>query len=460
MPRVEFDEVRFPEDVSYGSSGGPTFKTQIFEAYRGGEKRNVDWASPLMEFDVAYGIKTTEQMHRVIDFFNARQGKLRGFRYKNWANYQVVNGNIAVGDGVSTRLPIIRTYGFPATQTYKRLYKIVPGSVSGVSIANEALTEGEDFIIDYNSGEIVFKANRVPGEGTPIKAVNLEFDEPVRFDTDNIQIVIEQFNNNSIGSLPLVGIRDTFSFGTAPAPDASSLTRFSALDPYYGSTRLILKFDDISDPSTTVDESRYEQAVTMTAPATLVTNSVAAGEGAVTFGGTGHVSVDGSRFSISNTEVPFTIETFIVRPIGLVGATEQLIFGKWDESGANRGYALTYQPSEQRLIFWISSDGTAETMVLNYPWTEGEDDVWQHIAIDRFPTGLHVLRINGRVVATALDPGTVNDPSTTFQIGGYTTPQAGQGSFQGDIDSFRFTYGRNRYPGLGQATVPQADYRT
>lgn len=457
MGKVEFDEVRFPEDVSYGSSGGPVFKTQIFEAYRGGEKRNIDWASPLMEFDVAYGIRTDDQMARVIDFFNARQGKLRGFRYKNWANYQIVNDNIAVGNGVSNRLPIIRTYGFPATQTYKRLYKIVPGSVVGVRIASEILTEGEDYIIDYNSGEIVFSTDRIPGEGVPIKVTNLEFDEPVRFDTDNIQIVIDSYNNNSIGQLPLVGIRDTFSFGTSPAPDDPIRSRYTSFDPYYGSVRLLLKFDDAADLTTTIDDSRYREPVTVVSPATIVTEYTAAGAGAMTFGAGGRLTTDGARFGISTSSVPFTVEFFTLRPTGIVGATEQMLFGKWGAAGS-RGYSLSYQPSEQRLLFKVSTDGTDISLILSYPWTEGSNDYWQHVSLDRLPNDLHVLRINGSVVQTAFYTGAIANPTTPFCIGGYVSPTVDQGSYLGDIDSFRFTYGRNRYPGVDKITPPEANY--
>lgn len=459
MATVEFDEVRFPTDVSYGSSGGPIFKTQVFEGYSGTEKRNIDWASPMMQFDVAYGIKTDAQMSAVIEFFNAREGKLRGFRYKNWANYQISNGIIAVGNGLDSRLPLIRTYGFPATQTYKRLYKIVQGSVTGVSIGAESLTEGEDFVIDYNSGEIIFETTRIPGEGIPVKAVNLEFDEPVRFDTDDLQITIEAFNNNSIGQLPLVGIRDKFTYGTLAAPDAATASPNEANDPYFGSTRLILKFDDVTVPSTTVDSSRFGHAVALTAPCVLITSDYAAGGGAIGFGVGGYLAAtQGTKFDIADPNVPYTIETFIKRPEAGLGATEQLIFGKWDTSGATLGYALEYRPSQQRLIYTVSPDGSAETVVFNYPWTEADADTWQHISIDRLTTGLHVLRINGYVAQTALNPGAVHAPTIPFYIGGYPTPQAGEGSYQGAMDSFRFTYGRNRYSGVSAINPPQADY--
>ena len=452
MANVEFDEVRFPTDVSYGSSGGPTFKTSIFEAFRGDEKRNIDWASPLMEFDVAYGIKTTAQMEKVIEFFHARQGRLRGFRYKNWSNYQVVNSVIAVGNGLATRLPIIRAYGGAATKSYKRLYKIVPGSVTGLSIGGETLVEGVDYAIDYNSGELVMSSTRIPGLGIPVKVVGLEFDEPVRFDTDRLDVVIEQFNNNSIGKLPLVGIRDTFTYGTVSAPDDVVTT-----DSFYGSLRLLLKFDDTANLATTVDESSYAQTVTVTAPATLTTAS-AAFKGSAVFGATGHMAVDGAILDLSDPAIPFTLEAYLQRPVGIVGEITQLVLGKWDTSGATRSYVLLFQPAASRLIYSVSVDGTAETLVFNYPWTEGDDGDWQHISIDRLPTGLHVLRVNGKVVQTAINPGAIFNPAIPFQIGGYPSPQADQGSFQGGVDAVRFTFGRNRYTGITDVTPPRADY--
>ena len=463
MGQVEFDEVRFPEDVSYGSSGGPVFKTQVFEGFRGFEKRNIDWASPLMEFDISYGIKTTEQMALVAAFFNAREGRLRGFRYKNWANYQIVNDNIAVGDGVSNRLPLIRTYGFPATQTYKRLYKIVLGSVRRVTIGSELLIEGEDFAIDYNGGEIITASNRVVGEGVPVKAENLEFDEPVRFDVDTIAITMEQFNNNSLGRVPLIGVRDTFTAGTVPGPDGSIFASVESNDQFFGSVRALLKFDDAEDDlTTTFDQSRNLEPVTIVSPAILITDSVAAGYGAINFGTTGRLEMDASRFNLSNSATPFCAEVFIRRPDGLIGENTQMIFGKWADAGSNKSYMLYYTPSQQRLIWTQSVDGVAESILLNYPWTEAGPEDWQHLCVERLATGAYIMRVNGLVVQTGLDANNFNNTnSIPFTMGGFVSTVAGQGTFQGDMDSFRFTYGRTRY-GIEESLiqVPQADYPT
>ena len=36
---MSFSEVRFPDDISYGSSGGPTFSTDIVENHSGYEPK-------------------------------------------------------------------------------------------------------------------------------------------------------------------------------------------------------------------------------------------------------------------------------------------------------------------------------------------------------------------------------------------------------------------------------------
>ena len=102
------ENVRFPEDISWGTRGGPMFKTRVFTAHRGKEQRNAEWREPMMGFNVAYGVKTDVQMQRLIAFFQARRGRAYGFRYKNWMDYRVDAGLVAVGDGFNRRLALYK----------------------------------------------------------------------------------------------------------------------------------------------------------------------------------------------------------------------------------------------------------------------------------------------------------------------------------------------------------------
>lgn len=431
---IDFHEIRFPEDVSWGSRGGPTFKTQIFTSHRGFEKRNLDWIQPMMSFDVSYGIRTDNHILSVISFFNARQGRAKGFRYKNWGNYKLTNEAFAAGDGVNSRLPMWKMYNSSENiRSYKRLHKIVRGSVTGVTLNNVSVTEGVDFSIDYNSGEIAF--NSVQPYGYPVKCTTLEFDEPVRFDMDNIQTVIDAYNSNSIVAIPLVGIRDDFTTGTVFAPGKSS----AASDEYYDSTNLILKFDDTANLTTTVDQSSIADAVTIVAPGTLTTAEYSHGVGSFSPGATGYLSLAATNFDLG--EAPFTLELFAKRPTS--GDPKQDIIARWEETGNQRSWVLRYYASSHRLEFVVSTDGTDEIVVISYPWSETTGS-FDYITVDRLVNGWYVLRINGVVLQHSREDLALFNSTALLTVGGVANPGLDEGSFGELMDSVRVTVGRSR----------------
>ncbi|MBY0355033.1 MAG: DUF2460 domain-containing protein, partial [Rickettsiales bacterium] len=75
---MSFVEIQFPADISYGSSGGPTFSTDVIEAFSGFEQRNINWSAARARYNVAHGVKTQSQLDELIAFFRARQGKAIG----------------------------------------------------------------------------------------------------------------------------------------------------------------------------------------------------------------------------------------------------------------------------------------------------------------------------------------------------------------------------------------------
>ena len=444
---IGFHDDRFPEDVSWGSVGGPQFKTQIFESYRGHEKRNIDWSQPIMNFDVQYGIKTDVQMLRVLEFFNARQGRAYGFRYKNWANYRIQNAPIATGDGYNTRLPIWKFYGFQGARMYKRLRKIVIGSVVNVGIgAVGSLVEGVDYNIDYDSGEI--SLNEAPGYGVPVYAGGLEFDEPVRFDTDTLQGIIDQFNNNSLSNLPLIGVKSGFSVGSVFSPNSSAIGD----DDFFDSTRLILNFDDISDANTTVDQSELNLPVVLNNGAVLASDNFKHGMGSLNAGASGYVSVTGDPFSVRG--LPFTLELFVQQPVS--GAAVQPILGKWNDVAGERCWTLRFVQNTKQLQFVITEDGDTENVILNFPWTTAVSGSYDYVTIDRLASGWYVLRINGDVKQSAKFTGLVHDTNMPFYLAGQPDLESGKGTYQASMDSVRVTVGRVRHNDFNAIAVPSA----
>ncbi|WP_406721716.1 DUF2460 domain-containing protein [Wolbachia endosymbiont (group B) of Euphydryas aurinia] len=94
---MSFTEIRFPENISYGSTGGPEFSTDVVTTHNGCEQRNINWSRARARYNIAYGVRSNEQLTELITFFQARKGKAIGFRFKDWSDFTVIAFLIIVG---------------------------------------------------------------------------------------------------------------------------------------------------------------------------------------------------------------------------------------------------------------------------------------------------------------------------------------------------------------------------
>ena len=117
---------RFPDDISYGSRGGPSWNTSVIVMNSGYEKRNKNWTNARYAYDVSYGIKTQTELLALVDFFNRVNGKADGFRFKDHADYQATDEAL-VPDGSPT-IQLIRTYGSGANTWVRNITKPIAGS--------------------------------------------------------------------------------------------------------------------------------------------------------------------------------------------------------------------------------------------------------------------------------------------------------------------------------------------
>lgn len=207
---MSFHEILFPEDISYGSSGGPGFNTTVIELTSGHEQRNINWSEVKATYDVSHGVKVREQMEELLDFFYARWGKAYGFRFKDWMDYQLVAEPIAIGDGVTKVFQVTKTYepnGFPYVRTIRKLN---PGTIT-VHVGPDLMTQPAQVSVDNNTGLITFVA--APAVGAII-TVDGEFHVPVRFDIDDVKISHDDWELMSWPSIPLVELKPRLPDGT------------------------------------------------------------------------------------------------------------------------------------------------------------------------------------------------------------------------------------------------------
>jgi uncharacterized protein (TIGR02217 family) len=202
-----FHEERFPTDISRGGQGGPERRTEIVVLGSGREERNARWADSRRRYDAGLGIRKLDEIHDVIRFFEERRGRLHGFRWKDHADFRSCAPGLvpsasdqfqAKGDGVTRDFPLIKTYG-TENAWIRRIAKPVAGSliaaIDGVTVAAT---------LDAVAGTMALA--QAPARGAVITA-GFEFDVPVRFDTDRLEISLAAFEAGQVPHIPLVEIR-------------------------------------------------------------------------------------------------------------------------------------------------------------------------------------------------------------------------------------------------------------
>ena len=207
-----FHEVRFPANLSFGSVGGPERRTEIVTLANGFEERNSPWAHARRRYDAGVSMRSLDDVETLIAFFEARQGQLNGFRWKDWSDYKSCAASkeityedqvIGTGDGETKTFQLCKSYSSGAHNYTRPIMKPVLGTVR-IGIQGDPLVESVHYTIDYNTGIITFTVS--PEEEAEVSA-GFEFDVPVRFDTDRIQTSVASFQAGDVPSVPIVEVR-------------------------------------------------------------------------------------------------------------------------------------------------------------------------------------------------------------------------------------------------------------
>lgn len=209
---MNFHEVRFPAALSFGSSGGPERRTEIVALSNGFEERNSPWAQSRRRYDAGVGMRSLDDLAVLIGFYEARQGQLFGFRWKDWTDFKSCNPSanpdpvdqpIGEGDGVRLQFQLAKTYRSGEASHVRLIRKPVLHTVR-VALSGDEQIDGEQYSVDVSSGNVTFAI--APPLGAVISA-GFEFDVPVRFDSDRISVSASGFDAGEIPSVPVIEVR-------------------------------------------------------------------------------------------------------------------------------------------------------------------------------------------------------------------------------------------------------------
>lgn len=248
------DSAVFPENVSYGSSGGPGHSTTITVGDGGAEVRTQRWAGARCQFEIVENSKKPDDTASILSFYRAMEGAAHGFRIKDHSDWSTGRNHTYPpstnvldrvqlqdgGDGVSTVFQLTKPYTAgnvtkwrtitrPMSTGYQTVTRDGFAAITNyVWTGDDLLAEGTDWTLNASTGEITFAV--APGNGVPIYA-SFAFHVPVRFDEstdDLLEGSIDAGNLVSFGSLRAVELVDALEGSECWDPGGASIVAMSA----------------------------------------------------------------------------------------------------------------------------------------------------------------------------------------------------------------------------------------
>jgi uncharacterized protein (TIGR02217 family) len=204
---MAFHEVSLPARLAFGSSGGVERRTDVVTLASGYERRSTPWSQGRRRYLIGSGLRSLDDMAALTAFFEARRGRLYGFRFRDFADFKscgpggtvsATDQMIGTGDGVRRTFALCKAYGDQA----RDIRKPVVGSV-GVAL-NGAEPAASAWSVDATTGQVTFVVPPISGA---LVTAGFQFDTPVRFDGDRIEVTLESFGAGRMVAMPLIEIR-------------------------------------------------------------------------------------------------------------------------------------------------------------------------------------------------------------------------------------------------------------
>jgi len=206
-----FHEIRLPARLAFGCTGGVERRTAVVTLGSGHERRSSPWAQGRRRYLIATAPRPLDDASELVAFFEARRGRLYGFRFRDPADFKscvpslqpaATDQVLGTGDGARTAFALVKTYGSGPEAVVRPVCKPVAGTVR-LAVAGVALAPAA-FSVEASSGLVTLAT--APAAGALVTA-GFEFDTPVRFDLDRLDLQMEGFAAARVTACPLVEVR-------------------------------------------------------------------------------------------------------------------------------------------------------------------------------------------------------------------------------------------------------------
>ncbi|MDZ7822834.1 MAG: TIGR02217 family protein [Ahrensia sp.] len=196
-----FDNVVFPSRLAFSIDSVAEVRVDITRLASGYEQRNTRWSQPRRKYIVALGQRPIAEAQELLAFFEARNGPLRSFKFRDpmhnstavaGASVSANNVNLGLGDGQKTDFELRDRNG-------RRVMLPVLTSLK-IGVGGAEITTGYMVLPD---GTLRF--GTPPNSGSLVTA-GFEFFIAVRFENDQLIASRTTMDTASISDINLVEV--------------------------------------------------------------------------------------------------------------------------------------------------------------------------------------------------------------------------------------------------------------
>ncbi len=189
-----FHEVVLPARLAFGSIAATHRKTEVIETASGFEQRNTPWSQSRRKYRLTTEPRPLVELYALLAFFEARQGRLIGFRWHDWLDFKSCAPDKTAKptdqicralDDAGRFFGLQKQYGSGADKVFRRILKPCAGSV--VVAIDGVVLDKTDYQVNTKNGTVTLLT---PVSHLQKVTAGFDFDVPVRFDTDQLDIAL------------------------------------------------------------------------------------------------------------------------------------------------------------------------------------------------------------------------------------------------------------------------------
>ena len=196
----------FPTGIGFGSTSQSVWNRRRVSTPAGYVQSNQLFSQAKMRYDIASGIKSLDDCHELIRFFNVIQANdatvlfLDKTDYKSCAPLTTAAFNdcpLGTPDGVTTAFQLYKRYSAGGLNYDRKITRPINGTML---IGKNGSAIGSGFTINYNTGVVTFSVAPLI---TDTITWGGHFYVPVDFQEDSLDWVLDKFRSGSLDGITL-----------------------------------------------------------------------------------------------------------------------------------------------------------------------------------------------------------------------------------------------------------------